>query len=78
MDLSPSPVAAELEVQLEALMDEGFSPALADPYGPPRVVDDFPLVSMSAHVRNLRLADAPDEVHRGVVARRELRPWEPR
>jgi acyl-CoA dehydrogenase len=37
--------------------------------------DDFPLASMFAHVRTLRLADGPDEVHRGVVARHELRRW---
>jgi acyl-CoA dehydrogenase len=37
------------------------------------VSDDFPLAWMYAHVRTLRLADGPDEVHRGVVARHELR-----
>jgi acyl-CoA dehydrogenase len=37
--------------------------------------DDFPLAWMYAHVRALRLADGPDEVHLGVVARRELRQW---
>ena len=39
--------------------------------------DDFPLAWMYAHVRALRLADGPDEVHLGVVARRELRQWAP-
>jgi acyl-CoA dehydrogenase len=37
------------------------------------VSDDFPLASMYAHLRTLRLADGPDEVHKMTIARRELR-----
>jgi acyl-CoA dehydrogenase len=37
------------------------------------VSDDFPLASMYAHIRTLRLADGPDEVHRAAVARLELK-----
>ncbi len=37
---------------------------------------DFPLSSMWAHLRTLRLADGPDEVHRQQLARRELRRYE--
>ncbi|MGW2342460.1 acyl-CoA dehydrogenase family protein [Streptomyces sp. NPDC001661] len=37
------------------------------------VSDDFPLASMYAHLRTLRLADGPDEVHKRTIARRELR-----
>jgi acyl-CoA dehydrogenase len=37
------------------------------------VSDDVPLASMWAHVRTLRLADGPDEVHLRSIARRELR-----
>ena len=33
--------------------------------------------SMYAHLRTLRLADGPDEVHKRTIARRELRRWEP-
>jgi acyl-CoA dehydrogenase len=36
------------------------------------VSDDFPLASMYAHARTLRLADGPDEVHVRSVARMEL------
>jgi len=40
------------------------------------VSDDFPLASMYAHLRTLRLADGPDEVHKRTIAQRELRRWE--
>ncbi|MEV6773667.1 acyl-CoA dehydrogenase family protein [Nocardia sp. NPDC051030] len=41
------------------------------------VSDDFPLASMYAHVRTLRLADGPDEVHKRTIAHRELRRRDP-
>ena len=37
------------------------------------VSDDFPLAMMYAHLRTLRIADGPDEVHKRSIARRELR-----
>jgi acyl-CoA dehydrogenase len=37
------------------------------------VSDDFPLATMYAHLRTLRLADGPDEVHKRSIARQELR-----
>ena len=37
------------------------------------VTNDFGLASNWAHARTLRLADGPDEVHRVVVAKMELR-----
>ncbi len=42
------------------------------------VSDDFPLASTYAHLRTLRLADGPDEVHKLSIARRELAPYMPR
>jgi len=36
------------------------------------VSDDFPLAWMWAHLRTLRLADGPDEVHKLSIARQEL------
>jgi alkylation response protein AidB-like acyl-CoA dehydrogenase len=33
---------------------------------------DFPLTALFTMARVLRLADGPDEVHRGVIARLEL------
>ena len=40
------------------------------------VSDDFPLATMYAHLRTLRLADGPDEVHKRSIARQELRKLE--
>jgi acyl-CoA dehydrogenase len=34
--------------------------------------DDFPIAAAWIGARSLRLADGPDEVHRGMVARLEL------
>jgi acyl-CoA dehydrogenase len=45
-------------------------------HGAAGVSNDFPLAAMYAGLRTLRLADGPDEVHRLVIARRELRKWE--
>ena len=41
------------------------------------VSDDFPLAWTYAHLRTLRLADGPDEVHKLSIARRELAPYTP-
>jgi acyl-CoA dehydrogenase len=42
------------------------------------VSEDFHLASAYAHLRTLRLADGPDEVHKLSIARRELAPYLPR
>jgi acyl-CoA dehydrogenase len=42
-------------------------------HGGAGVSDDFPLASLYAHMRTLRLADGPDEVHKMSIARHELR-----
>jgi acyl-CoA dehydrogenase len=42
------------------------------------VSDDFSLAYAYAHLRTLRLADGPDEVHKLSIARRELAPYMPR
>ena len=39
--------------------------------------DDWPLAESYAHLRTLRLADGPDEVHKMTIARRELRRHDP-
>jgi acyl-CoA dehydrogenase len=42
-------------------------------HGGAGVSDDFPLASLYAHLRALRLADGPDEIHKRTIAREELR-----
>ncbi|MFE4503555.1 acyl-CoA dehydrogenase family protein [Rhodococcus sp. NPDC056743] len=39
------------------------------------VTDDFPLALAWAHLRALRLADGPDEVHKRAIAKQELRKY---
>jgi acyl-CoA dehydrogenase len=46
-------------------------------HGAAGISQDFPLARMYMNARTLRLADGPDEVHRMVVARNELRPYLP-
>ncbi|MEV0771244.1 acyl-CoA dehydrogenase family protein [Nocardia salmonicida] len=41
-------------------------------HGAGGVTDDFPLAAAWAHLRTLRLADGPDEVHKRAIARQEL------
>ena len=41
------------------------------------VSDDTPLALMWRQLRMLRLADGPDEVHKVVIAMRELNRWRP-
>ncbi len=47
-------------------------------HGGAGVSQDTPLASMYAHLRTLRLADGPDEVHKRTIAQAELRKWEPK
>lgn len=44
-------------------------------HGGAGVTDDFPLASAYAHLRTLRLADGPDEVHKRAIAVQELRKY---
>jgi acyl-CoA dehydrogenase len=44
-------------------------------HGGAGISDDFPLAAMYAHLRTLRLADGPDEIHKRTIARHEIRRW---
>lgn len=47
-------------------------------HGAAGFTDDFPLAGAYANARSLRMADGPDEVHLGVIARLELAPYKER
>ena len=38
--------------------------------------NDYPLTALYAYMRILRLADGPDEVHRGLIAKLEIRKYQ--
>jgi acyl-CoA dehydrogenase len=44
-------------------------------HGAAGVTDDFPLAAAYSGARALRLADGPDEVHLGLIARGELKQY---
>ena len=44
-------------------------------HGGAGVCHDFPLTALFSMARSLRIADGPDAVHRGVIARLELRKY---
>jgi alkylation response protein AidB-like acyl-CoA dehydrogenase len=45
-------------------------------HGGAGMCNDFPLARLAAGARALRLADGPDEVHKGMVARLELKKYQ--
>ena len=45
-------------------------------FGAAGMSDDFPIARMWRGGRSLRIADGPDEAHKQVIARRELRKWQ--
>jgi acyl-CoA dehydrogenase len=47
-------------------------------HGGAGVSDDFPLAAMYSGIRTLRLADGPDEVHNGTIAKLELSKYKSR
>ncbi|KZC40142.1 MULTISPECIES: acyl-CoA dehydrogenase family protein [Rhodanobacter] len=47
-------------------------------HGGAGVCDDFPLAAMYSGIRTLRLADGPDEVHNGTIAKLELAKYKTR
>jgi acyl-CoA dehydrogenase len=47
-------------------------------HGGAGVTNDFPLASMYAHTRTVRIVDGPDEVHKRTIARHELRKYKDR
>jgi Acyl-CoA dehydrogenase, C-terminal domain len=46
-------------------------------HGGAGVSNDFPLAEMFATIRTLRIADGPDEVHRALISKLELKKYKP-
>ncbi|MFF5635937.1 acyl-CoA dehydrogenase family protein [Streptomyces sp. NPDC012825] len=63
--------SSQVEAAVPAMACEVIDMAI-QLHGGAGLPDDFPLASAMAAARALRLADGPDEVHLGVVARAEL------
>lgn len=71
--------AAALEIAMIKVAAPRLAQKLIDnaiqAHGAAGLSEDFPLARLFAHVRTLRLADGPDEVHERAIARMELRKY---
>jgi acyl-CoA dehydrogenase len=62
---------SQIKVVVPAMVQDIVDMAM-QVHGGAGMTSDFPLAAMWTNARALRLADGPDEVHRGVVARLEI------
>ena len=75
MDIVGNKVVASDIAEIQVVASNGGCEILdraIQRHGGAGVSQGDPLASMYAHMRTLRLADGPDEVHRRAVARHEL------
>ncbi|OOG63961.1 acyl-CoA dehydrogenase [Rhodanobacter sp. B04] len=63
---------SQIKVAVPAIAQQAADAAIQI-HGGAGLSDDFPLAQLYAYARVLRLADGPDEVHRGVIARLEMK-----
>ncbi|GAB2572428.1 acyl-CoA dehydrogenase family protein [Dyella jejuensis] len=63
---------SQIKVVVPAVAQQAADAAIQI-HGGAGLSDDFPLTQLFAYARVLRLADGPDEVHRNVVARHEIK-----
>ncbi|WEN13429.1 acyl-CoA dehydrogenase family protein [Rhodanobacter sp. AS-Z3] len=63
---------SQIKVVVPAVAQQAADAAIQI-HGGAGLSDDFPLTQLYAYARVLRLADGPDEVHRGVIARLEMK-----
>ena len=64
---------AAIVADLRTAVAQKAADAAIQIHGGAGVSGDFPLAGLYVHARLLRLADGPDEVHRGVIAKLELK-----
>lgn len=70
---SPAALGAVSQIKVATPnMAQGVADMAIQLHGGGGLSDDFPLAAAWTVARSLRLADGPDEVHRGVIARLEL------
>jgi acyl-CoA dehydrogenase len=63
---------SQIKVVVPAVAQQAADAAIQI-HGAAGMSDDFPLTQLYAYARVLRMADGPDEVHRGVIARLEAK-----
>jgi acyl-CoA dehydrogenase len=63
---------SQIKVVVPAVAQQAADAAIQI-HGGAGLSDDFPLAQLFAYARALRLADGPDEVHRGVIAKLEAK-----
>jgi alkylation response protein AidB-like acyl-CoA dehydrogenase len=63
---------SQIKVVVPAVAQQAADAAIQI-HGGAGLSDDFPLTQLFAYARALRLADGPDEVHRGVIAKLEAK-----
>ena len=63
---------SQIKVVVPAVAQQAADAAIQI-HGGAGLSDDFPLAQLYAYARVLRLADGPDEVHRGVITRLEMK-----
>jgi len=63
---------SQIKVAVPAVAEQAADAAI-QLHGAMGLCDDTPLAALYAYARSLRIADGPDAVHRGVVAKLELR-----
>jgi len=63
---------SQIKVVVPAVAQQAADAAIQI-HGGAGLCDDFPLTQLFAYARVLRLADGPDEVHRGVIAKLEAK-----
>jgi acyl-CoA dehydrogenase len=71
MSVEAMSAVSEIKVEVPNMAQQVIDMAM-QLHGAGGMTDDFPIAAAYVGARSLRLADGPDEVHRGVIAKIEL------
>ena len=69
---------SQIKVAVPNIALRDYRPGNSNATEPPASPADFPLAELFATIRTLRIADGPDEVHRALIAKLELRKYKPK